>query len=229
MGSILCGIEFVAQQGIPLANMSLGGGLPPSDCDEFDPLHTAVCNATEQGVIFVVAAGNGGEDAQSQVPASYPEVVTVAALADFNGVPGGGGLSPADSCGSYSVDDALAPWSNFGEAVDIAAPGVCVLSTLPGEVGQSGMYGPRYGHYSGTSMAAPAVTGAIARFLAGQTDPRQREHAAEMVIEWSVRHGETVAQPHPQLAPLPVLFIGDGAPAWRDGFRPPVPAPKTVN
>jgi subtilisin len=228
MGSILCGIEFVAMQGIPVANMSLGGSLPPSDCDEFDPLHTAVCRATESGVIFVVAAGNGGEDAESQVPASYPEVVTVAALADFNGVPGGGGLAPADSCGSYAVDDALAPWSNFGEAVDLAAPGVCVLSTLPGEVGDTGMYEPQYGHYSGTSMATPAVTGAIARWIAVHPGDDQQSGAVQAVIEHSLRHGDLVAQPSPALDPLPVLFVGDGAPEWRDGFRPPLPAPKNV-
>ena len=58
-------------------------------------------------------------------------------------------------------DDAFARYSNFGAAVDIVAPGTCVRSLAPG-TGTT----VRTAIMSGTSMATPHVTGAVARYLA---------------------------------------------------------------
>jgi subtilisin family serine protease len=61
------------------------------------------------------------------------------------------------------VDDTLADFSNWGPEVDVAAPGVCILSTYPIEQGE-------YGTISGTSMASPHAAGALA-LLASKNSP----------------------------------------------------------
>jgi subtilisin len=110
-------------------------------------------------VAFAVAAGNIDDDANNYSPAAFNNVLSVSALADFDGEPGGLG-SP--TCRA-DQDDTLADFSNWGAAVDIAAPGVCILSTFPIEQGE-------YGTISGTSMASPHVAGALA-LLASRNNP----------------------------------------------------------
>jgi subtilisin family serine protease len=85
-------------------------------------------------------------------------VLCVSAIADFNGLCGGGA---AATCRS-DVDDTFADFSNFGSVVDIAAPGVCILSAW----NDGG-----YRTISGTSMASPHVAGAAALYLVGRTKP----------------------------------------------------------
>ena len=67
-------------------------------------------------VTMVVAAGNETDDAANHVPAAYDEVITVSALADFDGRSGGGA---AATCRS-DVDDTFANFSNYGSVVEIA-------------------------------------------------------------------------------------------------------------
>jgi subtilisin len=153
---IIAGIEWVVAQGnIEVANMSLGGsGISTAYQDAID-------NAVANGVVMVVAAGNSNADANNYSPAFVPSAITVSALADFDGVAGGFG-SP--TCRS-DQDDTLADFSNWGSAVDIAAPGVCILSTYPIEMGE-------YASISGTSMAAPHVAGAAALLASGANSPQ---------------------------------------------------------
>jgi hypothetical protein len=153
VSTILAGIDWVVQRAatFEIANMSLGGSFSQA-------INDAVKTGTQAGIVFVVAAGNSGDDAAGYSPASEPTVLTVSALDDNDGLPGGlGGLT---TWGEY--DDTLAQFSNYGEVVDVCAPGVQILSTYPTSLGDH----TGYATMSGTSMAAPHVAGAAALYIA---------------------------------------------------------------
>jgi thermitase len=120
-------INWTHTHGAKVISMSLGGG-------ESATLKNAVAAAWENGSatgsVLVAAAGNDG-DGTLNYPAAYPEVISVAAT-DHN--------------------DARASFSNANADVEVAAPGVNVLSTIPG--GQ-------YAELSGTSMATPHTSGVV--------------------------------------------------------------------
>ena len=157
--SVVCGIDWVtehaAQYNIKVANMSLGGGgVSDDNCGNTnsDALHKAICRSAQAGVTYVVAAGNWGANATSSVPAAYDDtLITVSALADSDGLPFGMGTST-----TYGADDTFASFSNYGDVVDIGAPGVDIYSAY-----KDG----NYTKMSGTSMASPHVAGAAAAYI----------------------------------------------------------------
>lgn len=163
-GMILAGIDAVADHAaaIEVANMSLGFVGTSQAIDD------AIAGATDAGVTFVVAAGNDGIDASQFSPANSPDVITVSAVADFDGLPGGLG-SP--TC-RPDVDDTLADFSNFGPEVEIAAPGVCIFSTDLND---------GYSVKSGTSMASPFVAGAVARLISENDMPTNSRADVEAI------------------------------------------------
>ena len=167
--NIICGIDWVTARAstIEVANMSLGGSGPEGSCTD-GGLHQAICRSVGAGVTYVVAAGNSSSDAASFVPASFDEVVTVSAVADFDGRPGGLG---APTC-STGVDDQFASFSNYGSDVDLTAPGVCVLSTYRGR---------DYRVLSGTSMASPHVAGAAALYRSTHPSATPAEVRAALI------------------------------------------------
>lgn len=151
---IIAGIDWVTKNAtsIEVANMSLG-------CECFSQAQNdAITRSTQAGVVYVVAAGNNAKDAATFSPANHPSVIAVSAVADFDGKAGGAvGTSTTPAYCRVDQDDTLADFSNFGDTVDLAAPGVCITSTWPGG---------GYNTISGTSMASPHVAGAAALYVA---------------------------------------------------------------
>jgi subtilisin len=160
----VCGLDWIAAQRDPVdptrplfeaVNMSVTKwGSDDGNCGftNKDILHRAICRLVVSGVTVVAAAANDSGSAAKRVPAAYNEVITVSALADTDGKPGGLGGHRCYSWGSYDADDTFANFSNHGSDVDLIAPGKCIWSTIPGG----------YQYMSGTSMATPHVTGAAA-------------------------------------------------------------------
>jgi subtilisin family serine protease len=187
--SVICGIDWVtanrAALNIGVANMSLGGTGGPVEgktcATTTDPMRRAICASTSGGTNYVVAAGNDGWDFDYQsspnVPAAYPEALTVTSVADSDGQKGAaGGNTP---CSWQVADDTPAPFSNYaataaGEAHTIAAPGVCVNSTWS----DGG-----YRSISGTSMASPHMAGVVALCIneAGANGPCASKTAPQVI------------------------------------------------
>ncbi|GAA3837941.1 S8 family serine peptidase [Streptomyces coacervatus] len=146
---ILAGMEWAAQQGANIVNLSLGGG----DTEGIDPLEAEVNELSEQkGILFAIAAGNEGEGGAETIdsPGSAADALTVGA------VDGNDKLAYFSSRGP-TVDGTLKP--------DVTAPGVNITaaaakdSVIAKEVGENP---PGYLTISGTSMATPHVAGAAA-------------------------------------------------------------------
>ena len=124
-------LDYAVANGAKISNNSWGGG------GFSNAMNSAISRARNAGHIFVAAAGNAGanNDSTATYPSNYSHdnVIAVAAT-DRN--------------------DQLASFSNYGATtVDLAAPGVGILSTVPGN---------GYASYSGTSMATPHVSGVVA-------------------------------------------------------------------
>lgn len=138
--TILCGIDYVARRAdrIDVANLSLGASCG-EPCENFRaaPHEKGLRKLVRKGVFVAVAAGNDGIPAEWATPAHLDEVVTVSAYLDWNG--------------KTSDSDRYAHFSNYGSGVDIGAPGVRIMSSLPGD---------EYQRWNGTSMATPFVAAA---------------------------------------------------------------------
>ncbi len=141
---IISGIDWIAANasGPSVANMSLGGTFSQA-------LNDVVAEAVDAGVVFAVAAGNEGQDACDVSPASEPSAITV---------------------GATDETDSATAWSNWGECVDILAPGADITSAwIDGDDAANTI--------SGTSMAAPHVAGVAALFLEANPEATPEEVA----------------------------------------------------
>ncbi len=131
---VIAGVDWVTANasGASVANMSLGGGASSA-------LDTAVRNSIASGVTYAVAAGNENQNACNVSPSRTAEALTV---------------------GATDTSDRRASFSNFGDCVDLFAPGVGIRSAWYTS-------NTATASISGTSMASPHVAGAAALYLAG--------------------------------------------------------------
>lgn len=161
-------IDRAVADGCDLLNLSLGGG--PNDPTTSE----AIKAARAKGVVCVIAAGNDGGPVAW--PARHPLSVSVSAL-------GFQGLWPAGAMQVQTVQPPpgkehsyIADFSNTGPEIDLAGPGVGIISCIPHD---------RFGVMDGTSMACPGVTGALARRLAADAKtlamPRDGDRADAIV------------------------------------------------
>jgi hypothetical protein len=136
-------------------------------------IHKAVCRVVSQGTILVAAAGNYGDSAKQRAPAAYPEVITVSAMADFDGKPGGKGRqSQACLAGSATErDDAFTTFSSYGSAVDLIAPGKCIWVAAKGGA---------YARVAGTSFSTPIVLAVALRYR--QRYPSAKPNQVRMAL-----------------------------------------------
>jgi subtilisin family serine protease len=145
--SLARGLDFAIENKAAVINMSLGG---PAGMEE-KLLKRMIDEAVGRGALVVAAAGNDGDDGKPGLPAALPNVVAVTAV---------------DS------KDQLYPAATQGDFVDLAAPGVEILSTSPGG---------RLQVSSGTSLAAAFVSGTAA--LALQQQPHLSASAVQALLE----------------------------------------------
>lgn len=140
---LINGVYYAYNHGAKILNISWGG----IGTDPF--LDEAFKKVKDQGAIVIVAAGNDSADASNFSPASSPSVITVGA---------------SDSTGK------IAYFSNLGPKIDVVAPGVNILSTMPknsaiADEDPGAMVGGIYAKLDGTSMATPHVSAQAALLL----------------------------------------------------------------
>ena len=151
---LVSALDYCMEQGIDVANMSLGGGEPSQIIEQ------RIVRAKQMGMACIIAAGNSSGPVQ--FPASTPHCLAVAALGKW-------GEFPEDSFHSQQALDGFqsrdgyfpAKFSCFGPEIDVCAPGVGIVSSLPAD---------GFGAWDGTSMATPHVTGLAALVLAHHPD-----------------------------------------------------------
>ena len=146
--TIALGIRWAVDHGARIISMALGGP------NESRVLYEAVRYATSRGALIIAAAGNDGVGGAASYPAAFADVLSVAAL---------------------DRDGAVATFSTSGSSVDLAAPGVQILSTS-----WQRLQGDGYDVADGTSAASPQVAG-VAALVLGRRDTLTPDQLADVL------------------------------------------------
>lgn len=145
--SVIDGIDEAIARDADIINISFGTSV------DSPALKAAVKRAQEEGIVVIAAAGNNGSK-DKQYPAAYGHVIAVSA---------------------YDPNNAgLANFGNYGDWIDVSAPGVDIRSSRPG--GSMGVW-------SGSSLAAPIVSGQVALLI--ELDPKKGRKDAEKLVRSS--------------------------------------------
>jgi len=184
---VIAGVDWVTANHVKpaVANMSLGGPISQA-------LEDAIANSMKAGVVYALAAGNDNRSACLGSPARMKDAIKV---------------------GSTTNSDARSSFSNFGECVDVFAPGSDIESTWDTSDTSTNTI-------SGTSMATPHVAGVLALYLANN------QSASHSQAKEALLAGSVVGK---------VSSVGAGSPnrllnsAYVAGSKPPPPPPPNDN
>ncbi len=158
------GIRYAADENADVINLSLGGE------GYSQTMANAVKYAQEKGVLVVAAAGNDGKDGSNFYPAAYSGVLTV---------------------GAVGPDESIASFSNYGEALDLMAPGVQIYST---SIKKEAAFGDEeegyYAQFNGTSFSCPYTAGVAAVYKIIHPDA-SAEAIKEALIQTAVDMEDT--------------------------------------
>ncbi|MDB5584771.1 MAG: Subtilase family protein [Bradyrhizobium sp.] len=156
---IIDSIRAAIDDGCHVINLSIEGATLKED-----GVRSAIVDAWSNGVLCIAAAGNGYGNPVSY-PAALQHCVAVTAIGRDGDFPNTPSFTQYVSDQRSRLDPAvfLASFSNFGPQVQFTAPGHAVVSTFPGG---------EWWFNSGTSMAAPYITGMLARFLSANGNIR---------------------------------------------------------
>lgn len=208
VSQLIDALEYCIEQGIDIVNLSLGGAAPS------EALERQILRAKQAGIACIAAAGNSA--AAVQYPASSPHVLAVAAIGNIHEF-------PPDSYHAETIGPDLdahgyftAKFSCFGPQIDVCAPGVAIVSSVPPN---------NFAAWDGTSMAAPHITGLAALVLAHRPEfqsmpmPRSPERVERLfqVLRMSARP-VTLGDPNRIGYGLPDALVALGLPVAQSGM-----------